>query len=104
MASRLKKDDLVVVVAGGDKGAQGRILRMSKDKQRVFVQGVNMVKKHRKPSQLVPEGGIIEVEASVHVSNVMPLDEKSGKPTRVRFEVDKSGAKSRVSARSGAKL
>ena len=104
MATRLKKDDMVVVIAGRDRGSRGRILRFSKGQDRVFVQGVNIVKKHRKPSQTAPEGGIIEVEASIHASNVMLLDTKTDKPTRVRIKVEKNNEKKRVAARSGATI
>ena len=75
----VKKGDNVVVISGKDKGKQGTILEAYPKKNRVLVEGVNIVKKHSKPSQVNPQGGIISREAAIHVSNVMPLDPKSGR-------------------------
>ncbi len=98
----VKKGDTVQVMSGKDKGKQGVILKAMPSKNRVVVEGVNVMKKHAKPSQANPQGGILEIEAPIHVSNVMPLDPKTGKPTRVVFkEVD--GKKVRV-AKSGESL
>jgi large subunit ribosomal protein L24 len=77
------------------------VLKVLPDRDRVIVEGVNRVKRHQKPSQAMPQGGIIEKEMPIHVSNVMLLDTKSDKPTRVRAGEDKDGNKVRVSARSG---
>jgi large subunit ribosomal protein L24 len=99
----VKKGDKVVVISGKDKGKQGVILEAYPKNNRVLVEGVNIVKKHSKPSQLNPQGGIISREAAIHVSNVMPLDPKSGKPTRVGYKVE-DGKKVRVATKSGEAL
>ena len=101
MSARVKKGDLVMVVSGGDKGAQGRVLRVLVD-DRVIVEGVNRVKRHTRPTPKNQQGGRIEKEAPIHISNVMPLDTKSNKPTRVRMGKDKDGQKVRVAVKSGA--
>ena len=100
MAAKLKKDDEVIVIAGTDKGKKGKIMRMIPTENRVVVAGVNMVKRHQKPDR-VNAGGIVMKEASLHISNVMLVDPKEGKPTRVGFKVMKDGKKSRVAKRSG---
>ncbi|PWA12944.1 50S ribosomal protein L24 [Pueribacillus theae] len=82
----VKKGDKVQVISGKDKGKQGVILAAYPKKERVIVEGVNVVKKHSKPSQMNPQGGIVEMEAPIHVSNVMPLDPKSNEPTRVGYK------------------
>ncbi len=82
----VKKGDNVVVIAGADKGKEGRVLSVNKEKQRVLVEGVRVVSRHTKPNAKSPNGGIIKKEAPIHVSNVMLLDPKSGKPTRVSRE------------------
>ncbi|WP_062196939.1 50S ribosomal protein L24 [Massilibacterium senegalense] len=99
----VKKGDKVMVISGKDKGKQGIILEAFPKKDRVVVEGVNIVKKHAKPSQVNPQGGIIETEAAIHVSNVMPIDPKTGEPTRVGYQVvdDK---KVRVAKKSGETL
>ncbi len=99
----VKKGDKVQVISGKDKGKQGVILEAYPKKDRVLVEGVNIVKKHSKPSQANPQGGIITKEAPIHVSNVMPLDPKSGTPTRVGFKVE-DGKKVRVAKKSGELL
>ena len=97
--ARLRKDDQVVVIAGKDKGQRGKVLRVLVDRDRVVVEGINKVKRHQKATPKTP-AGIVEREASIHVSNVMLLDTKTDKPTRVRFEV-KDGKKVRVAVKSG---
>ncbi|WP_442602735.1 50S ribosomal protein L24 [Paenibacillus sp. KN14-4R] len=97
----VKKDDMVFVITGKDKGKKGRILAAYPRQNRVLVEGVNMVKKHTKPSQLNPQGGIISKEAAIHVSNVMLVDPKSGKPTRVGYKTLDNGDKVRVAKKSG---
>ncbi len=87
MAARIKKDDMVVVVAGDHKGQRGKVLRVLPDKQRVLVEGVNMVYRHVRKSQRNPQGGRVQKEAPIHISNVMPIDPKTDRPTRVRFEL-----------------
>ena len=104
MALRIKKNDQVVVTAGKDKGARGRVLKVLIEQGRVIVEGVNRVKRHQKPSRKSAQGGIIDKEGTIHLSNVMPVDPKSDKPTRVRAGRDKDGRKARVAARSGALL
>ncbi|KAB2329643.1 50S ribosomal protein L24 [Cytobacillus gottheilii] len=99
----VKKGDKVMVISGKDKGKTGVILAAFPKQSRVLVEGVNVVKKHAKPSQVNPQGGIISQEAPVHVSNVMPVDPKSGEPTRVGYKtVD--GKKVRVAKKSGEVL
>ncbi|MBI2235810.1 MAG: 50S ribosomal protein L24 [Magnetospirillum sp.] len=97
----VKKGDRVVVLAGKDKGKSGEILSASPKEQRVVVQGVNMVKRHTRPSQANPQGGIVEKEAAIHVSNVAHADPKDGKPTRIGVKVLEDGRKVRVARRSG---
>lgn len=99
----VKKGDKVVVISGKDKGKEGTILEAYPKKERVLVEGVNYVKKHAQPSQDNPQGGILTIEAPVHVSNVMPVDPKSGQPTRVGYEV-KDGKKVRIAKKSGEAL
>ncbi|KAA0544091.1 50S ribosomal protein L24 [Bacillus sp. BGMRC 2118] len=99
----VKKGDKVQVISGKDKGKQGVILEAFPKKDRVLVEGVNVVKKHSKPSQANPQGGIISQEAPIHVSNVMPLDPKSGVPTRVGYQVV-DGKKVRIAKVSGESL
>lgn len=103
MARHIKKGDTVVVIAGADKGKTGKILRVLNDKDRVVVEGVNRVWKHVRPSQRYPQGGRIQKDAPIHISNVMPLDPTTGKGTRVRFEV-RDGRKHRIAVASGTDL
>ncbi|WP_370335543.1 50S ribosomal protein L24 [Parvularcula marina] len=99
MAARIKKGDKVIVLTGRDKGAEGEVLKVDPKENRVTVQGVNVIKRHTKPSQS-SAGGIVTREAPIHVSNVAIADPKDGKPTRVGFEV-RDGKKVRVAKRSG---
>ena len=101
---RVKKDDQVVVVAGKEKGARGRVLRVLPDADRVVVEGVNVRTKHVKPSQSNPQGGRIKREQPIHVSNVMPVDPKTNGPTRVRIKTLESGRRVRISVKSGEQL
>ncbi len=96
----VKKGDKVMVISGKDKGKTGVILAVFPKKDRVIVEGVNIVKKHAKPSQANPQGGILNLEAPIHVSNVMPLDPKTDKPTRVGYKIV-DGKKVRYAKRSG---
>lgn len=102
MASRIKKDDQVLVISGKDKGTKGRVLSVLREVDRVLVEGVNKVKRHTKPTPKNPQGGIIEREQPIHISNVMLLDPKEDKPTRVKAGTDKDGKKVRIAVRSGA--
>ncbi len=104
MPLRVRKDDVVVVISGKDKGSQGRVLRVLVERDRVFVEGVNRVKRHTKPNNRGGQGGIVEKEASIHISNVMLLDTKTNKPTRVRSSINKDGKKIRVAIKSGVTL
>ncbi|MFD1021216.1 50S ribosomal protein L24 [Thalassobacillus hwangdonensis] len=99
----VKKGDKVMVISGKDKGKQGTILEAYPKKERVLVEGINVVKKHAKPSQDNPQGGILNQEAPVHVSNVMPIDPKSGEPTRVGYK-EENGKKVRIAKKSGEAL
>jgi large subunit ribosomal protein L24 len=99
----VKKGDKVMVISGKDKGKSGIILEAYPKQSRVLVEGINIVKKHAKPSQVNPQGGILNQEAPIHVSNVMPIDPKSGKPTRVGYTVE-NGKKVRVAKQSGEVL
>jgi large subunit ribosomal protein L24 len=96
MASHIKKGDLVEIIAGDHKGATGRVLRVILDKNRVVVQGHNIAKKHVKPSRKNPQGGRINVEKPIHISNVLPVNPKSTKGSRVRFQVSEDGEKKRL--------
>jgi large subunit ribosomal protein L24 len=97
----VKKDDKVFVITGKDKGKTGRVLEAYPRENRVLVEGVNMIKKHQKPNQENPQGGIISKEAPIHVSNVMLIDPKSGKPTRVGYKTLENGKKVRIAKKSG---
>jgi len=90
---KIKKNDLVVVIAGNDRGKRGKVLKVFPEKQRIIVEGVNFVKRHQRPTQKQPQGGIMTREGGIHVSNVMLLDPKSGKPTRVGRKVLTGGEK-----------
>ena len=83
----IKKGDTVYVNAGNDKGKTGKVLSVIPSKDRAIVEGVNMVKKHTKPNSKQPQGGIVEQEAGIHISNLQLIDPKSGKPTRVGYKM-----------------
>lgn len=99
----VKKGDKVKVLSGKDRGKEGTVLEAFPKNERVLVEGVNMIQKHAKPSQDNPQGGILNIEAPIHVSNVLPIDPKSGEPTRVGYEV-KDGKKIRIAKKSGEAL
>ena len=99
---KIKKGDTVVVITGKDKGKSGNVSLVMKDKNRVVVEGVNMVKRHRKATQENP-GKIEEMESSIHISNVAHVDPESGKATRIKYEI-KDGVKRRLSVISSALL
>ena len=92
---RIRKGDMVVVTTGKEKGKRGKVLRILTKTNRVVIERVAMVKRHTKPSQKSPQGGIVEKEGSVHISNVMPVDPGSDKATRVKVKND-GGSRSRV--------
>jgi len=99
-AAKIRKGDTVVVLTGKDKGKTGEVTRSMPKENKVVVSGVNVHARHRKPSQLNPQGGIERKEAPLHVSNVAIADPKTGAPTRVRFET-RDGKKVRIAAKSG---
>jgi large subunit ribosomal protein L24 len=107
--ARIKSGDEVVVVSGKDRGKRGKVLRVEPRHDRVFVEGLNMIKRHQKPQQVTGAqraeqvGGVIEKEGPIHLSNVMLADPKDGRPTRVRVETD-GGQRFRVAARSGTRI
>lgn len=106
---KIRKDDNVIVIAGNNKGKTGKVLKVFPKENRIIVEGVNIQKRHTKPNQANPQGGIIEKEASVNASNVMVLDPKSNEPTRIGKKIiidDKTGKKrtARVSKISGEML
>ena len=100
MAARIRKGDEVIVTSGRDKGKKGSVLRVLTDQDRVLVQGVHMVKRHQRQTQ-TEQGGIVEKEASIHVSNVALLDPDGGEATRVGFRSLEDGRKVRYAKRSG---
>ncbi len=99
---KLKTGDKVVVIAGSNKGKEGKIIKKLED--RVIIEGVNLRKKHLKPKNNGGNGEIVETEAPIHVSNVMIIDPKTKKPTRIGHEVDKNGKKIRISKKSNEKI
>ena len=100
MAQRIRKDDDVIVLSGREKGKRGKVLRMFRENSRVLVQGVNMVKRHTRPSPGQP-GGIVEKEASLHISNLAHVDPKTDEPTRIGFKRLEDGRKVRFAKKSG---
>ena len=98
------KGDTVRVMRGDDKGREGKVLRIYPKTGRVLVEGINMVKKHRKARNADEQSGIIEMPAPIHHSNVMLLDPKSGRPTRLRTRIDEDGTKERLAAKSGESI
>jgi large subunit ribosomal protein L24 len=100
----IKKGDTVYVLSGEDKGKQGRVLSVQVTKQRAIVEGVNIVTKSTKPSAKHPQGGLVKMEAPIHISNLSLLDPKSGTPTRVGFRKDEKGVTVRYSKKSGEEI
>ena len=100
MAQRIRKDDDVIVLSGREKGKRGKVLRMFRENSRVLVQGVNMVKRHTRPSPGQP-GGIVEKEAPLHISNLAHVDPKTDEPTRIGFKRLEDGRKVRFAKKSG---
>ena len=109
MATRIKSGDEVIVIGGKDRGKKGKVLRVDPGKDRVYVEGLNIVKRHQKPQQVAGAqraeqvGGVIEREGPIHASNVMVADPKDGKPTRLGIEIE-DGKRYRVARRSGTRL
>ena len=100
----IKKGDTVCVIAGDNKGQQGKVLKVEVSKQRAIVEGVNLVKKATKPNAKNPQGGIVEQEAPIHISNLQVLDPQSGKPTRVGRNVNAEGKLVRFAKKSGEEI
>jgi large subunit ribosomal protein L24 len=109
MALRIKAGDEVIVIAGKDRGKRGKVLRADPSRDRVYVEGLNIVKRHQKPQQLAGAqraeevGGVIEKEGPIHASNVMLVDPKEGKPTRIGIEIE-DGKRYRIARRSGTRI
>jgi large subunit ribosomal protein L24 len=110
MTAKIRKGDTVQVISGKDAGKQGRVLRVDPKKNRLYVEGLNIVKRHQRPRSLKDTqrggkvGGVIEKEGPIHISNVMIMDPGDNKPTRIRIERADDGARQRVAVRSGTKL
>ena len=106
MAARIRTDDNVIVISGKDKGKTGKVLRTDPKRDRVYVEGLNMVKRHQRPVAGRPnlQVGVIEKEGPIHVSNVAIVDPKDHKPTRVGSKTNEQGKRVRVARRSGAEL
>ncbi|MFO0677191.1 MAG: 50S ribosomal protein L24 [Polyangiaceae bacterium] len=104
MAARLRKGDTVVVISGKYKKTTGKVLAILAEDDKVVVEGVNLVKRHTRPNPKAPQGGILQREAPIHASKVMPIDPKTGKGTRVRFKTDDKGNKVRVAVKSGEQI
>jgi len=101
---KIKKGDLVKVIAGDSKGSEGKILEVILDKGRAIVEGANMVSKHTKPNAAKPNGGIVKQEAAIHISNLMLIDPKSGKPTRVGRKRNEAGKLVRIAKTTGEEI
>jgi large subunit ribosomal protein L24 len=100
----IKKGDMVYVNAGDNRGAQGKVLSVDAAKQRAVVEGVNICKKATKPNAKNPQGGLIEQEAPIHISNLQPIDPKTGKPTRVGRKANDNGKLVRYAKKSGEEI
>ena len=101
---KLKSGDKVVVIAGANKGKEGKITRVLRDQDKVIIEGVNIRKKHMKPKNNNGTGEIVEREAPIHVSNVAMIDPKTKKATKIKYDVDKNGKKIRVAKKSNEKI
>lgn len=99
MARHIKRDDLVEVISGDHKGARGKVLKILIDRNTAVIEGVNMVYRHVRPSRRNPQGGRLQKEAPIHLSNLLPVDPKADKPARVRFEIERDGKGKVVSKR-----
>ena len=106
MPARIRTDDEVIVISGKDRGKRGKVLRVEPKKDRLYVEGLNIVKRHQRPTQTAAgqqAGGVIEREGPIHVSNVMLVDPRDGKPTRIGIQIE-DGQRRRIAKRSGARL
>jgi large subunit ribosomal protein L24 len=104
MSSRIRKGDTVLVISGKDKGKTGKVMRVLNEDDRVVVEGINLVKRHVRPTPRDPSGGILEREQPIYACKVMPVDPKTGKGTRVRFTSLEDGRKVRVAVKSGEEI
>jgi large subunit ribosomal protein L24 len=104
MKLHIKKGDMVYVNAGDDKGQTGRVLKMIPEDQKAVVEGLNLVSKHTKPNAKNTQGGIVKQEAPIHISNLQPIDPKSGKATRVGRKLNADGKLVRISKKSGEEI
>ena len=110
MAAKVRRGDTVQLITGKDSGKQGRVLRVDPKRGMIFVEGLNMVKRHQRPRSLKDTqrggkvGGVIEKEGGIHISNVMVVDPRDNKPTRIRIERTEDGRRERVAVASGQKL
>jgi large subunit ribosomal protein L24 len=98
---RIRRNDMVMIVTGKDRGKTGKVIHVMPSKDTVIVEQCNMVKKHQRPTQKNPNGGIVDIEAPIHISNVMLMDGKTGKGTRLRMRQGEDGTKVRVAAKTG---
>jgi large subunit ribosomal protein L24 len=101
---RLQKGDEIVVITGKDKGKKGKVMRFFPENERVLVEGINLVKRHMRPNPRMQQGGILEREQPIAASNVMLVDPKTGKGTRVRVKTDDKGHKIRIAVKSGEEI
>ncbi len=101
---KIRKNDIVKIMSGKEKGKVGRVLKVDGERERVFVEKINMVKRHAKPSKAHPQGGVIEKEAALAYSNVLLMCDKCNKPTRVRMTVAEGGEKTRTCRRCGTPI
>ena len=101
---KIRKNDTVMVLAGEDKGKTGKVLKVLVEKQRAVVEGVNIVNKSTKPSAKNPQGGIVKMEAPIHISNLNVVDPKSGKPTRIGRKLNENGKLVRFAKKSGEEI
>ncbi len=104
MIQRIKKGDTVEVISGVDAGKRGTVLDVNSEKSRALVEGVNLIKRHERPNPKNQQGGIVEKEAALHLSKLMPIDPQSGERTRVRRKVLDDGTKVRISVKSGEQI
>jgi len=104
MARHVRQGDLVQVIAGNDRGRTGRVLKVLSDEDKVIVEGINRRFRHVRPSQSNPQGGRVEKEMPIHISNVQPVSPSTSKPTRVRFEKRDDGSKVRLAVKGGDEL
>jgi len=104
MPRHVKRDDMVEVIAGDDKGKQGRVLRVLPERDKVVVEGVNQIYRHLKPSRKNPQGGRVQKESPIHISNVLPVSPKTGSGTRVGFRATDGGGKERFGKKCGTSL